>query len=178
MAAIPAFPHMDLCALAPEGVILSAPQVRRSGDLSKTPPKSIPLAKFGIGYSIYALAVSPNGTRIAAGTRAGLLRVLTIDESSSKPSHVPIFEVFHGKDLSTGVMALSFLTDSLLVSAGQNGWIRVWDIKRGVCEAEWSAHPGGVVAIRPIGSLVLGSIGMDGVLRVWDLDSRPPDLPR
>jgi len=43
MAAIPAFPHMDLCALAPEGVILSAPQVRRSG-VVRSLPCEVPLS--------------------------------------------------------------------------------------------------------------------------------------
>jgi S1-C subfamily serine protease len=55
-AAIPAFPPTDLCALAPEGVILGAPQVRRSGALS-------------VGKRLLAL-----GSRLASGVQTLTLR--------------------------------------------------------------------------------------------------------
>ncbi|GMU20523.1 MAG: hypothetical protein AMXMBFR13_06200 [Phycisphaerae bacterium] len=129
------------------------------------------VSAFAPGYSIYALAVSPNGTRLASGTRAGLLRVYHLERHRSSVNAPAIFEVFHGKNLETGVLGLAFLTDETLASAGEDGRIKVWDITRRQQLAEFDAHAAGVVALCPLGSLVLASVGMDGVLRVWDLDS-------
>ncbi len=132
---------------------------------------SLRVSAFDYGYSVYALAVSPSGSRLAAGTRAGLLRVHALETFRAREGAKPIFEVFHGADLKTAVLALAFATDGLLASGGQDGQIKVWDVHQGKRVAQIDAHPGGLVALCPLGSLVLASIGVDGFLRVWDLNT-------
>ncbi len=128
------------------------------------------VAEFSRGYSIYSLSVSPGGTRLAAGTRAGLLQVYALENHRPCANAKPIFEVFHGSSLGTSVLGLAFLTDDLLASGGEDGCIRVWDVAQHRSVTEIDAHDGGVLALCSLGSLVLASTGLDGVLRIWDLD--------
>ena len=138
------------------------------------------ISRFSYDYSVYALAVSPNGTRIAAGTRAGLLRVHALSNFQAPENSPALFEVYH----PPSVTALAFLTDDILASGGLDGKIKFWSIAEKSQLAEIDAHTDGVFALRQMGSLVLASIGGDNVLRVWDMDtlekryeSEPFDLP-
>jgi hypothetical protein len=138
------------------------------------------VSRFPRGYSIYGLAVSPNGTRVAAGTKGGLIRVLGLIDGKATVDSPALFEVFH----PPAVVSLAFCTDDILASGGLDGRIRLWSISEGRQLSEIQAHQGGVFALCRIGSLVLASIGADAVLRVWDLDSlearfesEPFDLP-
>jgi len=133
--------------------------------------RTLAVSRFGPGYSVYALAVSPSGSRLAAGTRAGLLRVHALENHRARENAAPIFEVVHGSDLETGVLGLAFPTDEILASGGQDGRIKLWDVPGQRQLAEIEAHPSGIAALCSLGSLVVASIGMDGVLRVWDLDT-------
>ena len=130
--------------------------------------KPLVISQFPQKYSVYALAISPNGTRIAAGTRKGLLRVYNLTDFQVSENAPVLFEVFH----PPAVTSLTFCTDNILVSGGLDGNIKVWSVskeKHGI--EEFSAHSDGVFALRQIGPLVLASIGGDGVLRIWDMDS-------
>lgn len=129
--------------------------------------KPLIISRFPNNYSVYALAISPNGTRIAAGTKAGLLRVHTLSDFQVPENSPPLFEVFH----PPAVISLAFCTDDILVSGGLDGNIKAWSVPEKHQLVEFSAHSDGVFALRQIGSLVLASIGGDGVLRVWDMDS-------
>ena len=138
------------------------------------------VSRFPRGYSIYGLAVSPNATRVAAGTKGGYLRVLGLTDGKATAGSPALFEVFH----PPAVVSLAFCTDDILASAGLDGKIGLWSVSQRVQLGEIVAHPGGVFALCRIGSLVLASIGADAVLRVWDLDSleaqfasEPFDLP-
>ena len=125
------------------------------------------ISKFSYDYSIYALAVSPSGTRIAAGTKPGLLRVYPLADIHSSENHPVLFDVFH----QAGIVSLAFCTDDILASGGIDGVIKLWSISEKSQLAEIHAHTGGVFALCQMGSLVLASIGGDNVLRVWDMDT-------
>jgi hypothetical protein len=138
------------------------------------------VSRFPRGYSIYGLAVSPNATRVAAGTKGGYIRVLGLTDGKATAGVPALFEVFH----PPAVVSLAFCTDDILASAGLDGKIGLWSVSQRVQLGEIVAHQGGVFALCRIGSLVLASIGADAVLRVWDLDSlevkfasEPFDLP-
>ena len=64
------------------------------------------------------------------------------------------------------VRAVEFLEDGTLVSGGDDGNIRIWDINSGVSKTILSKH-GGVMDLSSIGDVVT-SVGMDGVVRLWD----------
>lgn len=139
------------------------------------------ISQFNHGYSVYALAVSPNATRVAAGTRAGLLQVHALSDFQASENSTPLFEIFH----QPGIVSLAFCTDDILVSGGLNGKIKIWSVTEKRQLAEIEAHSKEVLALRQLGSLVLASIGGDNILRVWDMDtleakyeSDPIDLPR
>ena len=142
--------------------------------------KPLIISQFNRGYSVYALAISPNGTRIAAGTKAGLLQVHGLSNFRASENSPPLFEIFH----QPSVVSLAFCTDDILASGGLDGKIKVWSVSEKRQLAEITAHPDGVFALQQLGSLVLASIGGDNILRVWDMDtlevkfeSDPVDLP-
>jgi len=145
----------------------------------ETKPKIV--SRFNHGYSVYALVVSPSASRIAAGTKAGLLQVHALSDFQASESNSPLFEVFH----QPGIVSLAFCTDDILASGGLNGKIKIWSVTQKRQLAEIQAHTNGVFALRRLGSLVLASIGGDNILRIWDLDtletkyeSSPFDLPK
>ncbi|MBW1804732.1 MAG: hypothetical protein JRJ85_28910, partial [Deltaproteobacteria bacterium] len=125
------------------------------------------VSRFHNDYSIYALAVSPDGTKIAAGTKPGLLRVHPLADINNSENHPVLFDVFH----QGGIVSLAFCTDDILASGGLDGTIKFWSIPEKSQLAEIHAHTGGVFALCRMGSLVLASIGGDNVLRTWDIDT-------
>ena len=129
--------------------------------------KPLIISRFNHGYSVYALAISPNATRIAAGTKPGLLRVHALSDFQASENSPALFEVYH----LPAVTGLAFLTDDILASGGLDGHIKLWSISESRQLAEFEVHTNGVFALRQMGSLVLASIGGDGVLRVWDMDT-------
>lgn len=125
------------------------------------------VSRFNHGYSVYALDVSPGASRIAAGTKAGLLQVYALSDFQASENSTPLFEVFH----QPGIVSLAFCTDDILASGGLNGNIKIWSVTQKRQLAEFQAHTNGVFALRRLGSLVLASIGGDNILRIWDLDT-------
>ena len=143
--------------------------------------KSLVISKFKPGHSVYALAISPNGNKVAAGTKKGLLQVHSLSNFQASENSMPLLEVYH----LPAVTSLAFCTEDILASGNLKGQIKLWSIPEKRLLVEFSAHSNGVFALRQMGTLVLASIGGDNVLRVWDLDtlkveyeSPPFTLPR
>ncbi|KAK1945050.1 F-box/WD repeat-containing protein 7 [Phytophthora citrophthora] len=56
-----------------------------------------------------------------------------------------------------------------LVSAGEDGWLRVWDMHSGSCLRERQSHSSGVTCLEMKDSLVYSG-SWDGSVRVWDIE--------
>ncbi|RLN62931.1 hypothetical protein BBJ29_003599 [Phytophthora kernoviae] len=57
-----------------------------------------------------------------------------------------------------------------LVSAGEDGWLRVWDMHSGVCLREKQVHSSGVTCLEMHDSFVYSG-SWDGSVRVWDIEN-------
>lgn len=107
---------------------------------------------------VTAVAYSPDGQYVASADRAGGLTVweaATGAESITLPGH------------KSAINALAFLP-GLLVSAGQDGTIVLWDVNEGKERKKWTAHAGGCefVDFTTDGKIV--SCGRDKVAKVWN----------
>ena len=58
--------------------------------------------------------------------------------------------------------------DDHLVTAGDDGWIGVWDLQTGKAAARWDAHAGGVLGVDVNASGRIASAGRDRRVKVWD----------
>ncbi len=79
--------------------------------------KPVTLSRFPRGYSVYELAISPQGTRLAAGTRTGFLRVHSLTDYRGIENCPALFEVYD----RPSVDSLAFSTENILASAGKKG---------------------------------------------------------
>jgi len=129
--------------------------------------RSVTLSSFPRGYSIYELAISPQGTRLAAGTRTGFLRVHSLTDYRGIENCPALFEIYH----RPSVDSLAFSTENILASGGKEGTIRLWSLVEKDQVGQITAHEGCVTALCAIGSLLLASLGADGRMRIWDLDT-------
>ncbi|MFC1761008.1 WD40 repeat domain-containing protein [Planctomycetota bacterium] len=129
--------------------------------------KPVTLSRFPRGYSIYEQAISPRGTRLAAGTRTGFLRVHSLTDYRGIENCPAHFEVYD----RPSVDCLAFSTENILASGGKKGIIKLWSLVEKEQVGQMTAHEGGVLALCAIGSLLLASLGADGRMRIWDLDT-------
>src|SRR5690606_18109011 len=121
---------------------------------------------------IRALRVLAEGTKIATGHEDGVIRIWSFDqlaapaESESEPAAPRQELTGHGKPVTA--FASSTVEGPRLVSASEDGTLRLWDLEQGK-EARQIAHgsPVSVVAANADGSQ-LASAGPDGIVRVWN----------
>lgn len=118
--------------------------------------------------SVYAIAISPSGKYLAAGSKIGLVRIWPYLDFELKENSPFNFEIYHQL---CQVTALVFLTDDLLLSAGINGKIRVISITQEKSLKDIEAHSGPICSLIALGSRVIASLGTDGDLKIWDMDS-------
>lgn len=132
--------------------------------------------------SILSIALSPDGTLLAAGDDSGEIRVWQVAQTRSQhqfDSHLgqPILTC-RGHDNS--VRAVAFSPDgNTLVSCSSDQTIRLWDIASGHPLHALTGHVNSVYAIavseladRDAGrQVVIVSAGDDGTIRLWDLET-------
>lgn len=87
---------------------------------------------------IWAIALSPDGTTLATGSKAGLLRLWNM-----RTGHVQSILTGH----TGSVTALAFTGDNtLLASASKDGTIRLWEVNTGQLAATLTEHEIGVAS--------------------------------
>ena len=112
---------------------------------------------------IWSVALSPDGTLVAAGDGSGIAHVWNLATGE-------LWRAAHGEDMA--VHAIAFNADGTLVaSGGLDGTVRIWNAPDGK-EIRRFQDPSGVlsVAFSGDGQLVAGGT-INGDLRVWALRS-------
>jgi WD40 repeat protein len=109
-----------------------------------------------------SLAISPDGTYLAAGTANGEVRLWRVADRT------PLLAV---QAHASMVFGLAISPDGhLLASGGADGRIRVWGVGDGRDMGTLVGHAGMVYGLAFVGDgRLLLSAGLDGSVRIWDL---------
>nr|WP_129583313.1 NACHT domain-containing protein [Actinomyces mediterranea] len=113
------------------------------------------------------LALSADGSRVAAGGWDGSVRVWDVDSGET----VSVLSVLEGH--TSRVVSVAWSADgSRVVAGGWDGSVRVWDVDSGETVSVLEGHTAAVVSVAwsAVGSRVVTG-GWDGSVRVWDVDS-------
>jgi WD40 repeat protein len=121
---------------------------------------------------IRALRVLAEGMKIATGHEDGVIRIWNVDQlaapadGESAPAAAKQELSGHGKPVTA--LGWSTVEGPRLVSASEDGTLRLWDLEQGK-EARQIAHgsPVSVVTTSADGAQ-LASAGPDGIVRVWN----------
>ncbi len=114
--------------------------------------------------AVYAVAVTPDGKKVASGSEDETLKIWDLDSGqylTTPKGH-------------TGTIYNATVTPDgkKVVSGSQDRTLRIWDLDSGQCLATLEGHTESVftVAVTPDGKkIVSGSV--DNTLKIWDLDS-------
>ena len=126
------------------------------------------------GESVYGLALSPHGTRLALGTRTY--------QAGDQFGRILVWERRPDATLAPGpvagwyqpgaVTALAMPSENIVLSGGLDGQIHAWRLDiRDRHATRFPAHAGPVLALACLSPQVAASLGADGLLRIWDLDT-------
>ncbi|MEU3793067.1 NB-ARC domain-containing protein [Streptomyces fructofermentans] len=116
---------------------------------------------------VHAVAYSPDGERVATGSRDTTARIW----SSATGEALHILTGHHGP-----VRAVAFSPDGrLLATGGRDATVRIWDAATGRAVRTVTGHDGAVLAVvfSPDGTL-LATGGSDTTVRIWDPATSEP----
>jgi WD40 repeat protein len=124
------------------------------------------LNRFEAGFPITALALSPDGSLLAAAGSEGSIVLWRLESG---------VELFCVKASDGRIPALAFSPDGkLLASFGRDDRLVFWDVRTGMesHEGDEKVHFGREIAFAPDGkTLATGTGWMGGELRLWDVAS-------
>jgi len=124
------------------------------------------------GSSVYAIARSPDGTRVVVGTKSGSAHVCRATEGAdSAPERAPASNQFaHG---NSPVLDVAFVTRRLVAVTNADGGCWLYDIEsRSVMPFETRHRT--ICALSVFGQDTLVGLATDGRLMFWNLERRRP----
>jgi WD40 repeat protein len=158
--------------LSPDGKTLAAAAGNGRVVLYVDDGKSFKLSKTiaTSDYAVWALAFSPDGTRLAIGGAGGFARVETLDDP---------FKSLSLENITTDIRAIAFSPDGAQVATGDSaGVVKLWDSGSGRNLAAIDAQSGAVggVAFSPNGKILATAGADDRIINLWVPTREPKKL--
>ncbi|KAH7918640.1 WD40 repeat-like protein [Leucogyrophana mollusca] len=124
--------------------------------------------------SVFCVAFSPDGSRIAAGFGGGSFQVIDISTGESVVGPVKGHKNVVDSTMYCPVSSIVYSPDGrLLVTASWDKSIRAWDSKTGVQVGTQMGHEDSVLCVSAAADgRRIASGGWDGTVRVWDLETQ------
>jgi WD40 repeat protein len=126
-------------------------------------PVNLPIRSLTTGDAVGAVALSPDGTKLALAGKDGALRLVTAAEFKELVK----FEAGH----QGAVTGLAFTANGqTLASVGADRTLRYWNVLNGQLISTVGAHTAGVnaVVLNP-GAPIAYTVGDDGFLKFWSV---------
>lgn len=104
---------------------------------------------------------------IAACGTDGMVKVFDVSEGQWKYRCVALLRGHVG-----GVRSIACFPDVRVITGGDDGLVRVWDLAAQTCTRELKGHTAPIRAVLALPASKVASGGDDGSIRIWDLQSK------
>ena len=128
------------------------------------------------GYQVLALAFSPDGTKLASGSKDNTTRLW----DSNNDEWITLQEKYTGYGLAPWTNVVAFSPDGKMLASGStNKTVQLWDTITGEPLATLTGHVNGITALAfsPDGTM-LASGSADGTIRFWRPGTGAPLPPQ
>ncbi|MEI8043292.1 MAG: WD40 repeat domain-containing protein [Verrucomicrobiota bacterium] len=124
------------------------------------------------GSSVYAMARSPDGTRVVVGTKSGAAHVCSVTGAVDLAPECPLasHRLAHG---DSPVLDVAFVTQNLVAVTNADGGCWLYDTESGGVAGFDTRHRT-ICALSVLGSNTLVGLATDGRLMFWNLEHRRP----